>query len=130
LPAVIPEARNAPIQYTKEGDVFVRYSTRADDIRVTSGNGISPGTYATTADDAINISSGFDATRRYALPSNKPAIYPYEIKPPAGTPIQSGRVAAARGIEGGVRSGGGAEVIFPYGVPEGSVTPLPRIPRR
>ena len=125
LPAIIPEAINAPIQFTNKGDVFVRYATRADDFKITSGNGISPGTFATTANDTANIRAGFDATKRYALPSDKPAIYPFEIRPPAGTPVQIGRVAPAYG-----KSGGGAEVIFPYGVSNGSVTSLPPVPRR
>jgi hypothetical protein len=112
------------------GDVFIRYSARADDFRVTSKGGLTSGTYATSAEDAARIQSGFDATKRYALPSNKPAIYRIEIRPPAGTPIKVGRVAPARGVEGGIRSGGGIEVEFPNGVPEGSVKPLQPIRRR
>ena len=58
-------AENAPITLTDLGEIFKRFSAYANDKRVTAGKGLTPGTFATTKEDAdANIKTGTDAVAR------------------------------------------------------------------
>jgi hypothetical protein len=85
---------------------------------VTAGKGLTPGTFATTKEDAdANIKTGTDAVKRYALPDSKPASNVFTIVPPNDTELKRGTVQPANN-----QPGGGAEVIFVNGSPDGTVT--------
>jgi len=110
-------AKDAPEQPTNRGDEFRRFSAFEQDRRITAEDGLLPGTYGTTADDARRVRTGADAVRRYALPNPDPAKYEFVILPPGGTIIQEGVVEPAFG-----QPGGGVEVIFVNGAPSKTVT--------
>lgn len=116
-------ASEAEISETKEDEVFKRFSAYINDHRITEDGGLVPGTYATTEEDAKNVGTGSEATERYALPSDEPAIYVFTVKPPRRTKIRSGIVEPANG-----KRGGGVEVIFEEGSPEDTVTGPRQIP--
>jgi len=112
------EAKDAPITVTSEGEVFKRFSPYPNDRRVTAGRGLVAGTFATTREDAdAHIKTGVDAVVRYALPEDKPASNVFTIRPAADTDLQRGTVAPANN-----QPGGGVEVIFVIGLPDGTVT--------
>ena len=118
------EAKDAPITVTSEGDIFKRFSPYANDRRVTAGRGLAPGTFATTKEDAdAHVKTGMDAVARYALPADKPASNVFAISPAADTDLQRGTVAPANN-----QPGGGVEVIFVNGTPDGTVTGPTTIP--
>ena len=105
--------REAPVERTKSGEVFKRFSAYENDRRVTANGGLLPGTYATTEEDAKNVKTGKEAVARYALPNPKPAVYVFTVKPPKDTDLQRGTVQPAYD-----QPGGGVEVIFTSGSPE------------
>ena len=110
---------------TKKDEIFKRFSAFKNDRRITSKLSLLPGTYATTEDDAKNVSSGREAVERYALPNPTPAIYVFTIEPRKDTPIKRGVVQAAYR-----HSGGGVEVIFTRGTHDNTVTKLDQIPEK
>lgn len=110
-------AKDAPITTTGIGEIFKRFSHFKDDRRVTSGRGLTKGTFATTSADALNVHTGMDAVHRYALPDKRPANQRFTISPPQRTSLQRGVAQPAYG-----ESGGGIEVIFVDGSPDHTVT--------
>ena len=117
-------AEDAPITLTSVGEIFKRFSAYANDRRVTAGKGLTPGTFATTKEDAdANIKTGTDAVKRYALPDSRPASNVFTIAPPTDTELQRGTVQPANN-----QPGGGVEVIFVKGTPDGTVTGPVTIP--
>ncbi len=112
------EAKDAPVTVTASGEVFKRFCATAKDHRLTVGMGYRSGTFATTKEDAdAHIKTGMDAVARYALPNPNPASNVFTAKPPADTDLQRGTVAPANN-----QPGGGVEVIFVNGTPDGTVT--------
>lgn len=112
------EAKDAMVTLTVTDEVFKRFSPYAKDRRVTAAMGLLGGTFATTGEDAdLYIKTGMDAVARYALPSDKPASNVFTIKPPGDTDVQRGTVAPANN-----QPGGGVEVIFVNGSPDGTVS--------
>jgi len=118
-------AKDAPITITGIGEIFKRFSHFKDDHRVTSGRGLTKGTFTTTAADALNVHTGMDAVHRYALPDKRPANKRFTISPPQRTSLQRGVAQPAYG-----ESGGGIEVIFVDGSPDDTVTGPEVIPER
>ncbi len=116
-------AAEAPVDHTKAGEVFKRFSAYENDHRITANGGLLPGSYATTEEDAKNVKTGKEAVARYALPNPKPAVYVFTVKPPKGTEVQRGTVQPANS-----QPGGGVEVIFTSGSPEKTVTGPDKIP--
>jgi len=116
-------AKDAPVERTKENEVFKRFSAYEKDNRVTSDGRLLPGTYATTEEDAKNVRTGKEAVARYALPNPKPASEVWTIKPWKDTLIQYGIVQPANG-----QPGGGVEVLFRDGTHLGTVTGPEKIP--
>jgi hypothetical protein len=117
-------AEGAPITLTELGEIFKRFSAYANDRRVTAGKGLQPGTFATTKADAdANIKTGTDAVQRYALPNSKPASNVFTITPPKDTDVKRGTAQPANN-----QPGGGVEVIFVNGSPDGTVTGPVTIP--
>lgn len=124
LAAKSAEAKDAPITVTSEGEIFKRFSAYSNDRRVTAGRGLLAGTFATTKEDAdAYIKTGMDAVARYALPEDKPASNVFLIQPAADMDLQRGTVAPANN-----QPGGGVEVIFVNGLPDGTVTGPTTIP--
>ena len=76
----------------------------------------SPGTFATTEEDARHVRTGAEAVVRYALQNKTPAKWRFGIKPPEETKLQRGIVEPAYG-----ETGAGVEVIFVDGSPDGTV---------
>jgi RHS repeat-associated protein len=106
-------ARNAPIEYTKPGERFVRVGSKAENLKFTfeKPGGVPKGTYA-FPEETFNL-IGKDPTRLKDL-GDLPGAEPYfyrSLEPPPGTPIQRGIVP---GGEFGGR-GGVPEVMFPEG---------------
>lgn len=117
-------AKDAPEAPTIAGEVFKRFSAYANDRRVTEKNGLTPGTFATTREDAdAFVKTGTDAVKRYALENKTPASNVFTINPPEQTSLKRGIVAPAYG-----EPGGGVEVIFVNGSPDGTVTGPETIP--
>jgi hypothetical protein len=111
-------AEAAPITLTELAEIFKRFSAYANDRRVTAGKGLTPGTFATTKEDAdANIQTGTDAVSRYALPNSKPASNVFTITPAKDTEVKRGTAQPANN-----QPGGGVEVIFVNGLPDGTVT--------
>lgn len=110
-------AKNAEISYTKNGDVFKRFSAYEKDFRVTENKGLTSGTFGTTEEDSKNIKTGMDAVARYALEKKMSANNVFTIKPPSNTKLKQGVVEPAYG-----EPGGGVEVIFVDGSPDNTVT--------
>lgn len=116
-------ARDAPVETTKIGEVFKRFSAFENDRRVRADGSLEPGTYATTDEDARHVRTGKDAVQRYALPNPEPAVNVFTIKPVSATPIQYGVAQPAYG-----QPGGGVEVIFMAGTTPRTVTGPDKIP--
>ena len=114
---------DAPIENTKPGEVFKRFSASANDRRRKPNGGWRDGTYATTEEDAKKIKTGKDAVARYALPNPAPASYVFAGCPHNNTEIQKGTVAPAYD-----QPGGGVEVIFTKGTQANTVTGPDKIP--
>ncbi len=118
-------AKDASVSLTEANEIFKRFSAFADDKRVTRGKGLLPGTFATTAEDAAKVRTGMEAVARYSLPSSDPANKVFSITPPERTNVQRGIVEPANS-----QPGGGVEVIFVDGSPDGTVTGPEVIPER
>jgi hypothetical protein len=117
-------AKDAAETPTIDGEVFKRFSAFANDRRVTEKKGLTPGTFATTKKDAdAFVKTGTDAVKRYALENKTPASNVFTIAPPKETSIKRGIVEPAYG-----EPGGGVEVIFVNGSPDGTVTGPETIP--
>ena len=116
-------AKDAPIELTKEKEVFKRFTAYENDHRITSDGKLLPGTYATTEEDAKKAPTGKIAVARYALPNPKPASNVWTIEPRKDTLIQYGIVEPAN-----EQPGGGVEVIFTKGTHAGTVTGREKIP--
>jgi hypothetical protein len=116
-------AIEAPEEKTKEGEVFKRFVAYASDRRLRADGSWSPGTFATTEDDAKNVKTGSEAVARYALPNTAPASYVFTGKPKTDTVIQRGIVAPAYG-----QPGGGVDVYFKDGTQPNTVTGPVKIP--
>jgi hypothetical protein len=115
-------AADAPVETTEGEEEFKRFSAFLNDRRVTANRGLLPGSYATTAADAVHVATGTQAVSRYALPNPTPAIHRFTIQPPAGTNLQRGIAHPAYG-----QPGGGVEVIFTAGSPDHTVTLPPDV---
>ncbi len=111
-------AENAPITLTILGEIFKRFSAYANDKRITVGKGLTAGTFATTKEDAdAHVKTGADAVARYALPNSAPASNVFTLSPPKDTDLKRGTTQPANN-----QPGGGVEVIFVNGLPDGTVT--------
>src|SRR6266404_5372922 len=66
-------AKDAAETPTIPGEVFKRFSAYANDRRITKKQGLTPGTFATTREDAdAFVRTGTDAVKRYALENKTP----------------------------------------------------------
>jgi hypothetical protein len=110
-------AKDAPITATEAADIFKRFSAYVNDFRITDKRGLKPGTFGTTKEDAEHVHTGREAISRYALENKQSANKRFTITPPGNTPIQEGTVQPAYG-----EPGGGVEVIFVNGTPDGTVS--------
>lgn len=111
-------AEDAPVTLTTAGEVFKRFCAFANDRRVTAGKGLTPGTFATTKEDAdAHVKTGADAVARYALPDPTPASNVFTIYPPGESELKRGTTQPANN-----QLGGGVEVIFVNGLPDGTVS--------
>lgn len=110
---------------TRRGEHFVRYSAYGFDRRIRSDGGVYRGTYATTVTDLPLVPSGLAAVARYALPNPAPAIFEYQIVPPAGTVIHCGTCEPKHH-----QAGGGVEIKFDAQLPRGSAFGAAVIPER
>jgi hypothetical protein len=116
--AAVGPAKDAPITLTAEGEIFKRFSAYQNDRRITEAKGLTAGTFATTKEDAeAHVKTGTDAVQRYALENKSPASNVFTIDPPKETNLQRGVVEPAYG-----EPGGGVEVIFVNGSPDGTVS--------
>ena len=126
LMAANAAAELAPITLTEAAEIFRRFCAYAKDRRITPGRGVTPGTFATTKEDAdANVKTGIDAVARYALADSKPASNVFTISPAKDTELKRGTVQPANN-----QLGGGVEVIFVNGLPDGTVTGPVLIPDR
>ena len=111
-------AEDAPVTLTIAGEIFKRFSAFANDRRITAGKGLTAGTFATTKEDAdAYVKTGTDAVARYALPNPTPASNVFTINPPADKDLKRGTTQPANN-----QPGGGVEVIFVNGLPDGTVS--------
>jgi hypothetical protein len=118
-------AADAPSELTAANEIFKRFTAFENDRRITAAGGLLPGTYATTEADATNVRTGLEAVARYALPTPKPAIYVFTVKPLKDAAIRRGIVQSAFG-----QPGGGVEVLFCDGTAANTVTGPGKIPER
>jgi hypothetical protein len=116
-------AKDAPEEKTKADEVFKRFSAYQNDRRVQADGSLSPGTYATTEEDAKNVKTGKEAVARYALPNPEPASYKFTIRPDRDSVIQYGIAEPAYG-----QSGVGVEVLFKDGTQPHTVIGPEKIP--
>lgn len=117
-------AEYAPVTLTSGGEIFIRFSAFANDRRITPGKGLVAGTFATTKEDAdAHVRTGADAVVRYALPNPAPASNVFTIYPPDSTDLKRGTAQPANN-----QTGGGIEVIFVNGLPDGTVNGPATIP--
>ena len=94
------------LRYTQPGEVFIRYESPALTTRITSGGGVTPGTFAAPISDGlvpVELRTGV-----YNLYGPEIRTDAYLLRPPPGTPIIGPRPVAG---------GTGNEVIFPNGHP-------------
>jgi hypothetical protein len=108
-----------------KGEIYRRFSAYQNDRRITRMKGLLPETYATTDDDAKQVRTGTEAILRYALPNDEPAIHIFKIEPPERTLLRIGIVQPNYG-----KPGGGVEVFFEKGSPDGTVTGVDKIPAK
>ena len=119
------ESHESYISNSLTNEKFVRYSAHENDRRILNNGSVLPGTYVTTENDASVVPSGLAAVARYALPNPMPAFYRFNLVPPKSVPITCGTVAPAFG-----QAGGGIEVCFNQGAPQGSSLRPVMIPER
>jgi hypothetical protein len=110
-------AIDASITLTKEGEIFCRFSAFRDDFRITEHRALTPGTFATTKEDADKVKTGREAISRYALENKNSANNRFTITPEENTELQEGIVQPAYG-----ETGGGIEVIFVKGTTKWTVS--------
>ena len=110
---------------TERGDRFLRFCAYRRDRRITSDNGLVPGTYATTRADGLKVKTGEEAVERYALPNPKPANHRFSIDPHKDTVYHQGIVQPAYGHQGG-----GVEVFFDDGTQPNTVWLETTLPER
>lgn len=110
-------AKDAPIEKTKENEIFKLFSAHENDRRITPDGRLLAGTHGTTEADAKKVRSGKEAVSRFSLPNRRPASHVFTIRPRKDTLIQRGIVEATVN-----QPGGGEEVIFPEGTQLGTVT--------
>ena len=110
-------AKNAPIEKTKEGEIFKLFTAYEHDRRIKSNGSLLAGTHVTTETDAMTVRSGKQAVSRYSLPNHKPASYLFTVKPHKDTAIQRGIVEPTDH-----QPGGGQEVVFAEDTQPGTVT--------
>lgn len=93
-------------------ELFVRLSAFKDDIRIDKEKGcLSPGSYTTTAADALRCKlENDDPIERYALPNELLIQWAFYIQPHKKDSLQKGNVAKAFG-----KRGNGREVYFEKG---------------
>lgn len=120
--AGVPASQTA-ISLTEKNQIFKRFSPYRNDHRINEDSSLKPGAYATTEADTRNVRTGTDATNRYALPSDEPAIYVFTIQPPEKISVRVGTVEPANS-----KPGGGVEVLFENGSPKNTVTGPNTIP--
>jgi len=118
-------ASQDPVSLTEKNKIFKRFSPYRNDRRINEDGSLKTGAYATTEADARNVKTGTDATNRYALPSDDPAIYVFTIQPPEETAVRIGTVEPANG-----KPGGGVEALFVEGSPKNTVTGPDTIPAK
>ena len=94
------------IRYTQLGETFLRYESPQNTTRITSGGGVTPGTYAAPASDGL-VPVEF-RTGVYNLFGPEIRTDVYLLRPPSGTMIEGPRPVAG---------GTGNEVIFHQGYP-------------
>jgi hypothetical protein len=94
----------------------VRFSPFKKDRRIGPGGSLAPGSYAAPRTDSALAPSGFAVVGRYALPNPAPAIYVFDIHPPAKFGTLVGTVTPNF-----AQAGGGVEVMFTKGLPPGCV---------
>lgn len=124
IKAASAAAEDAPITLTEDNEIFKRFSAYSNDKRVTAGKGLTAGTFATTKADAdANVKTGTDAVKRYALPNSKPATNVFTISPAKDAELRRGTAQPANS-----QPGGGVEVIFVVGLPDGTVSGPSTIP--
>ena len=119
------ESHGSYISSSFTNEKFVRYSAYNNDRRILNNGSVLPGTYATTDNDASIVPSGLAAVARYALPNSMPAVCRFNLVPPKPVPITCGTVAPAFG-----QAGGGIEVCFSQGAPQGTSLRPAMIPER
>lgn len=107
----------ASITLTKAGEIFCRFSAFRDDFRITEHRALTPGTFATTKEDADKVKTGREAISRYALENKNSANNRFTITPEENTELQEGIVQPAYG-----ETGGGIEVIFVNGTTNWTVS--------
>ncbi len=94
------------LRYTQKGETFLRYeSANPAFSRITSGGGVTPGTFAASASDGLVPVAQRSSV--YNLPTPeilRPNVF--TLRPPPGTPV-----IGPRSVVGGT----GNEVIFPNG---------------
>lgn len=107
-------ARSAAVEYTQEGELFVRVGSSPRYLKWTfeSPGGVRPGTYAFPKETFDAIGPDAAALKNLGdLPDPELPLAYRLLEPPAGTPIQRGIVPGGEfGGEGGV-----PEVKFPEG---------------
>jgi hypothetical protein len=118
-------AKDAEITLTSRNELFKRFSAYENDFRVTEKGGLVANTYATTAKDAENITTGMEAISRYSLENKRSANKVFTIAPPDKTRLKQGIVEPDYG-----ELGGGVEVIFVDGSPDGTVSGPEIIPEK
>ena len=111
---------NLPSIYrvTQPGESFIRYEA-ANMTRVTATGGVTPGTYAAPASDGLRLLDDVIPTYNLFRPE-VPRVNYVQLTPPPGT-----LVVGPRPVAGGT----GTEVLFPMGIPSGSVGPVLPTPR-
>ncbi|MGV3637524.1 MAG: hypothetical protein ACO1NQ_07735 [Flavobacteriales bacterium] len=111
---------NLPSIYrvTQPGESFIRYEA-ANMTRVTATGGVTPGTYAAPASDGLRLLDDVIPTYNLFRPE-VPRVNYVQLTPPPGT-----LVVGPRPVAGGT----GNEVLFPMGIPSGSVGPVLPTPR-
>ena len=116
-------AKDAEISITILNEIFKRFSAYENDFRVTDKLALTPGTYATTEEDAEHVTTGLEAIARYALEYKVSANIVFTIQPKEKTKLKRGIVEPAYG-----EPGGGVEVIFVNGTDNYTVTDKTQIP--
>lgn len=104
-------AAKSPVTYTRAGEAFIRVATAESKLKVTSGGGVLPRTYAFPKPQFQRFKGDVGLMKDLGdLPDSAPQFFK-ELKPPVGTPIQRGLTPPS--VYGG--RGYAEEVLFPEG---------------